>query len=271
MTATVSSAGMSIIGPIRKENQDILRLQMPADLLLAETRGSLFAIADGMGGHAHGGLASDAAIESFFTAFYDSEPGLPFTNLRHAMEQANQAVCQAASRLNVRQMGTTLTVANLVNDCLYLAHVGDTRAYLIREGRATCLTNDHSVAGELVRLRTITPDEVRMQYERTLLTKHLGASSFIKPDLSQTTLQSDDVVILCSDGLWAFVEDYELAWLTTHLLDANELSRELIQVALQHQTDDNVSVIVVRVEQVTAPQTAASPLLENWQQVLSLT
>ncbi len=259
MTATqLLAGGLSIVGPVRKENEDTIRIQLPAEPLVAETWGGLFAVADGISGYAHGGLASALAIKSFFAAFSDSEPELPLPTLRRAMEQTSLAIWQAASELMVRQIGTTLTAANVVGNCLYLAHVGDSRAYLIREGRATCLTNDHSVAGELLRRQVITPDDARVNFERGLLTKYLGASPFIKPDFSQLALQPDDAVILCSDGLWAYIEDDEMARLAAHRRDVDELSRELIQVALLRQTDDNVSVIVIRVEPAVAPQPAAS-------------
>ena len=219
---------LSDIGPVRDENQDTTRSFLPSEPLVAETHGSLLAIADGMGGYAGGALASATAIETFCAAFYQEQQlGNRLPTLRRAVEQANLAVHQAAFRLNAGQMGTTLTVANIVGDRLYLAHVGDTRAYLVRDGQARCLTNDHSVVGELVRMRVVSPDKVRTHAQRSVLNRSLGLNLFVQPDVSQVTIQTGDVIILCSDGLWAYVQDDEFAVLATQLSSPDELSQRL--------------------------------------------
>ena len=270
MTPTaVMTQSLSHVGLVRDENQDTVRSFLPDDPLISETHGSLLAIADGMGGYAKGGLASATAIETFFAAFYQSEPNARLQTLRHAMEQANLAVHQAAFRVNAGQIGTTLTAANIAGDRLYLAHIGDTRAYLIRAGQAKCLTNDHSVVGELVRMRVISPDKVRTHQQRSILNKSLGLNLFVQPDISHVTLEAGDVIVLCSDGLWAFVEDDEFADLATHTSQADELSRRLIALALQRQTDDNASVIVARVEQVGAQMSAAQTAPSGWRRIAS--
>jgi PPM family protein phosphatase len=261
----------SDVGPVRDENQDTTRLFTPADPLMGETHGSLLAIADGMGGYARGGLASVTAIETFFATFYHEQPGAArLQSLRRAVEQANLAVHQASFRLNAGQMGTTLTVANIAGDRLYLAHVGDTRAYLVRDGKARCLTNDHSVVGELVRLRVISPDKVRTHQQRSVLNRSLGLNLFVQPDISHVTLQAGDVLILCSDGLWAFVQDDEFAALATQLPDADELSRRLVDLALQRHTDDNASVVVARVEQVGTPAFPDKTRRSAWRRMASV-
>jgi PPM family protein phosphatase len=261
----------SDVGPVRDENQDTTRLFTPADPLMGETHGSLLAIADGMGGYARGGLASVTAIEMFFETFYHEQPGAArLQSLRRAVEQANLAVHQASFRLNAGQMGTTLTVANIAGDRLYLAHVGDTRAYLVRDGKARCLTNDHSVVGELVRMRVISPDKVRTHQQRSVLNRSLGLNLFVQPDISHVALQAGDVLILCSDGLWAFVQDDEFAALATQLPDADELSRRLVDLALQRHTDDNASVVVARVEQVGTPAVPDKTRRSAWRRMASV-
>lgn len=144
---------LSYVGRVCDDNQETLRSYFPDDPLIGETHGSVLAIADGLGGYAKGGAASATAIETFFTAFYQDQPAAHLPALRRAMEQASLAVHQASFRLNAGQMGTTLTVANIAGDRLYLADVGDTRAYLVRDGQARCLTNDHGVVGDLVHAR----------------------------------------------------------------------------------------------------------------------
>ena len=269
-TTAVLAKSLSHVGLVRDENQDTLRAYLPEDPLIGETHGSLLAIADGMGGYARGGVASATAIETFFAAFYGDQLGNRLQALRRATDQANLAVHQACFRLNAGQMGTTLTAANIAGDRLYLAHVGDTRAYLVRDGRARCLTNDHSVVGELVRMRVISPDKVRTHQQRSVLNRSLGLNLFVQPDLSHVALQAGDVIVLCSDGLWAFVEDDEFADLATRSLDAEEISRRLIDLALQRQTDDNASVVVARVEQIGAAAPAVQQSLSAWRRVASV-
>jgi serine/threonine protein phosphatase PrpC len=273
-TTAVLAKTLSHIGHARDENQDTTRAFVPYDPLIGESHGCLLAIADGMGGYAKGAVASATAIETFFDAFYGDQPGArrhrPQDGLRRAVEQANLAVHQAGFRLNAGQMGTTLTVANIAGDRLHLAHVGDTRAYLVRDGQARCLTNDHSVVGELVRMRVISPDKVRTHQQRSVLNRSLGLNLFVQPDISHVALQAGDVIILCSDGLWAYVEDDEFAGLATRAPDADELSRRLIDLALQRQTDDNASVVVGRVERLGAPAPALQESSSPWRRLASV-
>jgi serine/threonine protein phosphatase PrpC len=270
MTPTrLEARSVSEAGPVRPENQDTTRLLLPADPAVAEAQGSLLAIADGMGGYAHGGLASTTALETFFQAFYQEPDAARLPALRRAVEQANLAVHQAAFRLNAGQMGTTLTVANIAGDRLYLAHIGDTRAYLVRDGQARCLTNDHSVVGELVRLRVISPDKVRTHAQRSVLNRCLGLNLFVQPDLSHFTLQAGDLLILCSDGLWAFVQDEEFAELAGQQPDPLALGQRLVALALERQSDDNASVVVARVQQLGTPAAPEPAPRSAWRRVAS--
>jgi protein phosphatase len=271
MTATaVRVTGLSHIGAVREENQDAIYLPAPADPAILAGPDSLLAIADGMGGHAKGGLASTVAIETFRSAFHEQPAHAPMPALRRAMELANLAVYQTALRLNVGQMGTTLTAAYLSGNHLYLAHLGDTRAYLIRGGRARCLTNDHSVAGELARMRIISPDKIRRHHQRSVLSKTLGMNLFVRADHSHLALQPGDIVVLCSDGLWAYVEDDELAGLAARTGEASELSQALVDLALERQTDDNASVVVAHVERLAAPPAAVPAVPRGWGRVAAL-
>ena len=145
----------------------------------------LYALADGMGGYAHGGVASSLALETFIRSS-TARPGPPLKDLRRSMESANLSVYQAAQRLGAGRMGTTLTALHLLGDTLHLAHVGDSRAYLIRAGRAICLTNDHTTVGDLVRMKVISPDKVRTHAQRSILSKAVGLGLFIQPDMTQS-------------------------------------------------------------------------------------
>jgi serine/threonine protein phosphatase PrpC len=260
MFQEIESSGFSQTGPIREENQDAIRMQ--ADTL-ASGRGRLYAVADGIGGYAHGGIASALALEKLFETFYGERGAPALKRLRRGLEAANLGVYQTAQRLGVGRMGTTLTAAHVLGDRLYLAHVGDSRAYLIRGGRATCLTEDHTVVGDLVRMKVLAPEKVRAHEQRSVLTRSLGLKLFVNPDLSEHTLKNDDRLLLCSDGVWAVIEDEEFAWLAAEARGSEALAQAILNLALERHTDDNVSVIAVHLRRL-APRLAEQKGRRGW-------
>lgn len=241
----IDSSGISTIGLVRQDNQDAIHL--PSGHQPAE-RGLLYALADGMGGHAHGGVASALALEKVSEAL-TRDPATPSLKmLRRGVELANLAVFQRAHQLNAGRMGTTLTAACLDGNTLYLAHVGDSRAYLIRGRRAICLTNDHTTVGELVRLKVLKPEQVRTHAQRSILTKAIGVELFVQPDIAKYPLQEGDCLVLCSDGVWSVIQDDEFAELAATTKHARELNQKLIDLALERESDDNASAITVFVQ-----------------------
>jgi serine/threonine protein phosphatase PrpC len=249
--------GLSDVGKVREDNQDAIRCCQPDDPAIS-FHGHTVALADGMGGYEHGGLASATALEVFFDALYSSNSSQPMSKLKQAVQNANLGVFQKAQRLGAVRMGTTLTAANLVGDKLFVAHVGDSRLYLVRDGKATCLTNDHTTVGELVRMRVLSPDKVRTHNQRSILNKCLGIDMFVQPDVAQFPLQEGDVLILCSDGVWAVVQDDEFADFAAQTPDMESLSRSLIDLAMERDSDDNASVVAVRVDQLASVPVLAS-------------
>jgi PPM family protein phosphatase len=244
--AAIESVGVSHVGVVREDNQDAIRLS-PAHGDHPTERGELYAVADGMGGYAHGGVASALALEKLFEAFYAENSGPSAPALRRGVESANLAIYQQAQRLGAGRMGTTLTAVNICGRRLHLAHVGDSRAYLIRAGRATCLTTDHTRVGELVRMKVLSPDKVRSHAQRSILTKCLGLELFVQPDLSELALREDDRLVLCSDGVWSVIEDDEFAHCVRPPGGMEAYGQRLIDLALERHSDDNVSVVVVHV------------------------
>lgn len=240
----IEAIGISQIGRVRTDNQDAIHLPT---FHPSAARGSLYAVADGMGGYAHGGLASALALDKFSEALYTEQSGSPLKAMRRGIDLANLAVHQKAQQLNAGQMGTTLTAVMLSGSRLYLAHVGDSRAYLIRGRRATLLTNDHTTVNELVRMRVLAPDKVRTHAQRSVLTKALGLGLFVQPDLAEHRLHEGDQLVLCSDGVWSVIQDHEFAELAAQAQDMRELGQSLIDLALERQTDDNVSAITVNI------------------------
>ncbi len=248
----IESGGLSVVGPVREDNQDSIHL---SDDEHPVGPGLLFAIADGMGGYAHGGVASLLALESFSSTLA-AQNGSPIPRaLQRAVEAANLRVYQKAQKLGVGRMGTTLTAAYVFGEMLYLAHVGDSRAYLIRDGHSVCLTADHTAVGEMVRSKLISSDKLRTHAQRSVLTKSVGTALFVQPDIVQQKLREGDRLILCSDGVWSVIEDEEFARVASGPTSADEISRNLIDLALHHQTDDNASVVVFHLRKLVPAST----------------
>ncbi len=246
----IEYSGITHIGPVRDENQDTIRLAEPDQ----PAGGLLFALADGMGGYEHGSRASQVAVEQFFQSV-NKRPAPHHHRqvrsvLRKGVEAANLAVCNEARSLGVHHMGTTLTAAQIIGSQLFLAHIGDSRAYLIRERQANCLTSDHTIVGDLLRLHVLTADQVRTHARRSILNRAVGLALFVRPDLLEVALQSNDWIILCSDGVWSVIEDDEFAELASETNQPETLCQQIIDQALQRRTDDNISVIAVRIHQL---------------------
>ena len=248
----IEGGGLSVVGPVREDNQDSIHLPNGDQDVVP---GLLFAVADGMGGYAHGGVASMLALESFSNTLA-AQRGAPIPKaLQRGVENANLQVYQKAQKLQAGRMGTTLTAAYVFGELLYLAHVGDSRAYLIRDGRSTCLTADHTVVGDMVRSKLISHDKIRTHAQRSYLTKSLGTALFVQPDIIQQKLLEGDHLVLCSDGVWSVIEDDEFARIASEPSSVDLISRNLIDLALHHETDDNASVVVFHLRKLAPAST----------------
>jgi len=261
ITTEVESSGLTHIGPVREDNQDAIRL--PGPHYPAE-RGLLYAVADGMGGYANGQIASALALDTLYQAYYQDRDASAEKSLKRSVESANMAVYQAALNLAAGRMGTTLTAAAILGKQLFLGHVGDSRAYLIRGNHASCLTNDHTTVGDLVRMKVLTPNKVRTHAQRSVLNKAIGLGLFVRPDVTSVELRIDDRLILCSDGLWTVIEDDEFAQLADQVRGVQDLAQRLIDLALERDTDDNLSVIVIRIRHVGSASVRAGPGNRGW-------
>lgn len=242
-------SGVSDVGPVREDNQDAIQL---SDGNITAERGWLCAVADGMGGYSNGRVASTLALEKLFGIFYQDKSQSIERALRRGVESANLGVYKKAQQSQAGRMGTTLTAASVIGNKLYLAHVGDSRAYLIRDHKAICLTEDHTTVGDLVRMKVLPPDKVRTHAQRSVLTKGIGLTLFVKPDITRHTLKENDTLVLCSDGVWSVIQDDEFAELAAKTRGARELSQGLIDLALDRRTDDNASAITVHIKSLSA-------------------
>jgi len=255
--ADIASFGCTGVGNVRQDNQDAMRFCREDDLTAAH--GHLYGIADGMGGYAHGAVASSLALELFFETFYKSNGIAMPQKLRTAVQNANVGVYQAAQRIGAGKMGSTLTAVNFSGDRLSIAHVGDSRAYLVRDGRASCLTKDHTRIGEMVRLGLLPAEKLRGHHQRSVLSRCLGVDLFVTPDVEQATVRSSDVIILCTDGVWSVIEDHEFAAMASRGSAPEDLARRIFDTALSRESDDNLSVLAIEIRRVApGPVGAAS-------------
>jgi len=213
---------------------------------------TVFAVADGLGGHQGGEVASAAAVEPL--AALDgrdfADPGEAAAALVDAIREANSAILdRAAGNPELWGMGTTVTAAAAVagGSSLQLAHVGDSRAYLLRDGTLTQLTTDHTVVGELVRRGRLTPRQAATHPERSILTRAVGLDPRIPVDAPDPLeLQPGDQVLLCSDGLTEAVDDDRIAELLAADGDGNAACRALIDTANAAGGPDNITVVLLR-------------------------
>jgi PPM family protein phosphatase len=213
---------------------------------------TVFAVADGLGGHQGGEVASAAAVAPLAAldgrAFAD--PAEAAEALAAAIREANAAIIdRAAGDPGLWGMGTTVTAATLAGDRhLQLAHVGDSRAYLLRGGSLAQLTTDHTVVGELVRRGRLTADQAAIHPERSILTRAVGLDPRIPVDTPDPLeLTPGDQVLLCSDGLTETVPDPRIAELLTTGPDGDAACRALIDAANTAGGPDNITVVLVRV------------------------
>jgi protein phosphatase len=248
VSTMLTAVGISDTGTQRTDNQDASRMADASDGGLRLR--ALFAVADGMGGLQHGRFASHVALQVFFESFLRNRPSRVERSLRSAMEEAHFGLQQSMQKLGIPQMGTTLTAAYVEGSRLYLAHIGDSRAYLLRDSRAECLTRDHTTVGEMVRMHILAPNKIRGHDRRSELTKGLGLGLFVQPDTRHVPLQDGDRILLCTDGVWSEVEDKEIADLSAGCESPREFGRALVDLAMERGSEDNVSVIVIHLDKL---------------------
>jgi protein phosphatase len=217
-------------------------------------RGMIFLVADGMGGAAAGELASEMAAVEIHRHMVDGWAAAPMgteetfaTNLRRAVEAANVELHQyATTHPEVRGMGTTATVVGVWRDRIYLAQIGDSRAYLIRGSDARQLTRDQSLTQRLVEVGELTEEEAEASERRNIILQALGPDPRVKVDLSWQMLQRDDLLILCSDGLSGVVRRDDIAAVAREAGDVQEVCERLVAMANDHGGPDNITVVAVR-------------------------
>ena len=240
-------------GRIREQNEDYLGYVLPAAPAEARTHGWLFALADGVGGQQGGEVAARAAVESVLAGFRAAAGGEPqSTLLPRLVQAANAHVLETGLKIGPggAAMATTLVTCALRFDRVVVAHVGDSRCYLVRSGQITALTRDHTVASEQVRLGLLSGREAAAVETRHVLSRALGADLFVGVDTNDLQLLPADVLVLCSDGLHGSVAAPEIAHLITHSDCLTTAAEKLVTLANERDGSDNISVQLVRVRSV---------------------
>lgn len=247
MELQLDSHTVTDIGLARDTNQDRCGAFAPEDPQTRGERGRLFVVADGMGGHAGGDVAAELAIQSIPAAYFNGEWSGPPSTLRSAFLSANAAIERHAYEEPERRgMGAAAVAVAVLDGRVVLGHLGDCRAYRVRNGRLERLTSDHSWVQERQDAGWLTAEEAQSHAYRHILTRALGAEADAEPTLTELELVPGDVIVLCSDGLWGVVEDEELAEVLARNLPAKEAARALVDLALQHGGPDNIAVAVIR-------------------------
>lgn len=225
-------AAISDKGLVRAENQD--------SYYVGEY---VVAVADGMGGHEAGGLASRTAVEAVETAL-GRPPRRPKQAMREAFVQANAAVLQQARQTDQAGMGTTMTIALVDGRRLWLGHVGDSRAYLLRAGRLRQLTEDHSLVADLVKSGSLSPAQAKDHPRRNVITRAVGIQTTISPDVLSVQVEPRDRLILCTDGLTNPVDVADIERLASRV-DLESACRTLVEAANRAGGHDNITVVMV--------------------------
>jgi protein phosphatase len=254
------------VGLVRSENQDFGTLTADGEEKDSRPGGRLFIVADGMGGHRGGATASRLAVETVKSQYLGSESDDVASSLRQALSRANARVfAEAQSNPDLRGMGTTTSVLAARQHQAWLAHVGDSRIYLVRGDSIKQLTDDHSLVATMVREGLLTSQEAETHPRRNVLQRSIGVAEDVDVDVrGPIDLQAGDVFILCSDGLHGLVKEAELKEIAAK--PVQEAADAYVKAALDRGAPDNVTVIVARVTSVPEP-VASEELLEQTQKI----
>ncbi len=246
----IEYAQLSDPGRVRGNNEDYLGHVLADTPARAHTHGWLFALADGVGGHDQGEVASRIAVETITAGFRaavagEAHPAL----LQRLVQAANIQVYEAgrAASPGGLAMATTIVACALRYDRVGIAHVGDSRCYLVRQGRASLLTRDHTVVSDQVRLGVLSAREAAQSEAKHVLSRSLGSDLFVGVETSESQIFPGDMFLLCCDGLHGSIETAELGELVSRTPDLNQTAASLVALANERDGSDNISVQLIRV------------------------
>ncbi|MBA3827073.1 MAG: Stp1/IreP family PP2C-type Ser/Thr phosphatase, partial [Ktedonobacterales bacterium] len=246
----IEAAELTDVGRKRSENQDNLAQRVPDDPQELEQDGALFVVADGMGGHAAGEVASTVAVQTITSTYFEAAHGDVLQGLAQAIKQANEAILTIA-RENVGRagMGTTLVAAVLCQGILYVANIGDSRAYIVRNGKLRQLTEDHSWVAEQVRAGVLTEEQARNHVHRNVITRSLGTQINVTADVFVEPAREGDTLLLCSDGLHGYVNDVTISDVVSNH-SPEEAAKLLVNLANEAGGPDNITVSIFHISEM---------------------
>ena len=235
-TFAITDTGIS-----RDSNQDYIY----SNELSVGNLDNLFIVADGMGGHQGGDIASRIAAESIVDFAGKTKSDKPIEILRTAVEAANERVArEARADKDLEDMGTTVVAATISGNQLYLANVGDSRLYIIHD-YIEQITKDHSLVDEMVRSGSISKEEARFHPKKNIITRAVGTSEGVLVDMFQVTLEKGDLILMCTDGLTNMVEDDDIYILIRQQRDIAGMAEQLVKSANDNGGKDNISLIII--------------------------
>ena len=246
-------------GRVRPHNEDYVDFSVPTDPQQQARKGAIFLVADGMGGHQAGEVASRGAVETTIQRYYADTSRDVGKSLVRAVQAANQQIhAQAQTDPSKSGMGTTLVAAVILGRKVYVANVGDSRAYLINNSSMAQITEDHSWVEEQVRAGLLTPEQAKRHPQRNLVTRALGSKPSVEVDLFEGKVSTGDVIFLCSDGLTGRVEDHEIAAIVRDH-PPHEAAQLLVDAANERGGSDNITILIVSAEKEAAIAPVLAP------------
>jgi serine/threonine protein phosphatase PrpC len=240
-------------GKVRTNNEDSMGSFLPSSRQQARSHGYLFAVADGVGGLDLGEVASATAISVITEEFAKAQSGAMLISLLpRLIHFANAAVHDRTltPEYRGRKMATTVVACALRHDQAIVSHVGDSRCYLVRNGKAKQITQDHTWVNEQRKLGLISAGEMAESDARHVLIRSLGPEMFVSPDTKALTLQAGDLLVLCTDGLHDEMSDTTIAEIVSQQKNIDEIARELVARGVEIDGNDNTSAQVIRVRSV---------------------
>lgn len=239
----MESFSITDIGVKRKMNQDFVYCEQNQVGSLP----NLYIVADGMGGHKAGDFASRFSVEKVVEYIQSSKLTSPIRLFEEGIKNANTLLLnKAKENPNLEGMGTTLVVATIVDDILYVGNIGDSRLYVIHDDIKQ-ITRDHSLVEEMVKNGELDKSEARFHPNKNIITRAIGASGDAIPDFFEVSLKEEDIILMCSDGLSNMIDDTEIFEIVTSRKDKiRSAVRDLIEKANEYGGKDNITVIVVK-------------------------
>lgn len=241
----LSVGGNTHMGMKRKSNQDVIYISKDSSM-------PIYIVADGMGGHKAGELASNMAIDIIVKRITEDKHKLSSENailkwIKKTIEEANTKIyLESIKNKDFKGMGTTITLGYIYEDKIYIGHVGDSRAYIIKNDEIKQITEDHSYVNQLLKLGSITKEEAKKHPKKNMITRAVGSSSIIEIDLIVREYKENEILILCSDGLFNMLDDLEILKVFKSKDNIQEACDKVIRMANDNGGFDNITIIAIK-------------------------